>query len=91
MLKLSTVLQEPIEVEVDGKVWKFSYLTLGDYKAQGDFTEIAFASLKKHQPSVTREFVATLPVNSPELTDLLIEVGGLSKPKPKAAGADPLV
>jgi len=86
MIKLSTVLQEPVEVDVDGKVWKFSYLTLGDYKAQGDFVEIALASLRKCHPEVTREFVARLPVNSAELTDVLIEVGGLSRGKAKGDG-----
>ena len=86
MIKLSTVLQEPIEVEVDGKVLKFSYLTLGDYKSQSDFVEIAFASLKKLHPETTREFVATLPVDSDELTQTLIEVGGLSKAKGASGG-----
>jgi len=84
MISLSTVMQEPIVVRIDGKDWKFSYLTLGDYKAQNDFVEIAFASLKKCHPEVTMEFVKKLPVSSEELIALLVEVGGLTKTKAKA-------
>ena len=90
MIQLSTVLQKPIEVEVDGKVWKFSYLTLGDYKAQADFVEIAWASVRKCMPEITREQVLCLPLDSAELIDVLIEVGGLTKKSgPLASKPDP--
>jgi len=88
MIKLSVVLQEPVEIEIDDTIWKFGYLTLGDYKAQTDFREIALASLRKLQPEVTQAFVDSLPVSSVELVDVLCEVGGLSKKKAGGDGAD---
>jgi len=81
MIKLSTVLQEPIEVEIDGKVLKFSYLTLGDYKIVDDLVEIALASLKKLQPQTTRAFVEKLPLDSEELIGVLMEVAALKRTK----------
>jgi len=87
MISLSTALQEPIEVQIDGKPVRFSYLQLGDYKAIGDWVEVAWASLKKCQPATPREFAASLPVNSPELLDVLMDVAGLRKAK---AGDGPL-
>ena len=87
MISLSTALQEPIEVEVDGKPVKFGYLTLGDYKSIGDWVEVAWASLRKQQPTIPRAFAEALPVNSPELLDVLMEVAGLRKAK---AGDGPL-
>jgi hypothetical protein len=81
MISLSTALQEPVMVEIDGKPLKFAYLTLGDYKAIGDWIEVALASLRKYQPTISRAFVESLPVNSPELLDVLMEVAGLKKAK----------
>ena len=84
MISLSTALQEPVMVEIDGKPLKFGYLNLGDYKAIGDWVEVAWKSLCKFQPATSRDFVESLPVNSPELLDVLMEVAGLRKSKAKA-------
>ena len=89
MISLSTALQEPIEVEIDGKPLKFGYLTLGDYKAIGDWVEVAWSSLRKCQPTITRAFAEALPVNSPELLDVLMEVAGLRKAKAGNAPLEP--
>jgi hypothetical protein len=89
MISLSTALQEPITVEIDGKPLRFGYLTLGDYKAIDDWVEVAWVSLRKFQPETSREFVASLPVNSPELLNVLMEVAGLRKVKAGDAPLEP--
>jgi len=82
MIKLKTALSAPIEVEIDDKTYKFSYLTLGDYDCQGDFRKVALTSLKKLQPLTTEAFVNSLPLDDEEFIELLVEVAGM-RPKKK--------